>query len=72
MNTAMVIQPNCITVRARYFTQWATRILAHTLKEIAMPLIKGYSAKTIGQNIATEMAAGKPHAQAVALSLIHI
>lgn len=34
-----------------------------------MPLIKGYSAKSIGQNIATEMAAGKPHAQAVAIAL---
>jgi hypothetical protein len=34
-----------------------------------MPLIKGYSAKTIGHNIATEMAAGKSHAQAVAIAL---
>jgi len=34
-----------------------------------MPLKKGYSAKTIGQNIATEMAAGKPHNQAVAIAL---
>jgi len=34
-----------------------------------MPLKQGSSAKTIGQNIATEMAAGKPHNQAVAIAL---
>jgi hypothetical protein len=34
-----------------------------------MPLRKGYSAKTIGKNIGTEMKAGKSHAQAVAIAL---
>lgn len=34
-----------------------------------MPLKKGYSAKTISKNIATEMRAGYPRAQAVAIAL---
>ena len=34
-----------------------------------MPLKKGYSAKTVGKNIATEMKAGRPQAQAVAIAL---
>lgn len=32
-------------------------------------LKKGYSKKTIGKNIATEMKAGKPQPQAVAIAL---
>ena len=32
-----------------------------------MPLIKGYGKKTIGKNIKTEMKAGKPKKQAVAI-----
>lgn len=34
-----------------------------------MPLKKGYSAKTIGQNIKTEMAHGKSKKQAIAIAL---
>lgn len=34
-----------------------------------MPLIKSGSKKAIGQNIKTEMAAGKPQKQAVAIAL---
>ena len=34
-----------------------------------MPLMKGRSNKAVGQNIKTEMAAGKPQKQAVAIAL---
>lgn len=34
-----------------------------------MPLKKGYSNKTIGKNIGTEIRAGKPKRQAVAIAL---
>lgn len=34
-----------------------------------MPLRRGSSREVIGQNIKTEMAAGKPHDQAIAIAL---
>ena len=34
-----------------------------------MPLIKSKSKKSIGKNIKTEMAAGKPQKQAIAIAL---
>lgn len=34
-----------------------------------MPLIKGYSAKSISKNIRTEMRAGKPRKQAIAIAM---
>jgi hypothetical protein len=34
-----------------------------------MPMTKGYSAKSIGKNIAKEMKSGKPQRQSVAIAL---
>lgn len=38
-------------------------------KEVNMPLKSGSSRKTIAHNIRTEMKAGKPHKQAVAIAM---
>lgn len=39
------------------------------MMEVAMPLIKSGSRSAVSQNIKTEMAAGKPQKQAVAIAL---
>lgn len=38
-------------------------------EDVAMPLIKSKSDKAVGKNIATEVKAGKPQKQAIAIAL---
>jgi hypothetical protein len=47
----------------------ATRPIFKTKRTSIMPLIKSKSPKAVGQNIRTELNAGKPKAQAVAIAL---
>lgn len=51
----------------RWLTKYFTKKL-DSLKENNMPLKYGKSKKTIGQNIATEMRAGRPQKQAIAIA----
>ena len=45
------------------------RLFLNLSEASIMPMKKGYGKKTVSKNIKTEMAAGKPQKQAVAIAL---
>lgn len=45
------------------------RLFLNLIEASIMPMKKGYGKKTVAKNIKTEMAAGKPPKQAVAIAL---
>jgi hypothetical protein len=45
------------------------RLFLNSIEASIMPMKKGYGKKTVSKNIKTEMAAGKPQKQAVAIAL---
>jgi hypothetical protein len=47
----------------------AGTLVERTLEEMMMPLVKGKSKAAISQNIRTEVKAGRPQRQAVAIAL---
>lgn len=55
--------------QAREVRQRVNVGIVNHLKLNTMPLKKGYSQPTIAKNIKTEMKAGKPYKQAVAISM---
>lgn len=44
-------------------------LFLNLIEAMIMPMKKGYGKKTVAKNIKTEMAAGKPQKQAVAIAL---